>query len=251
MARCKAGALLRSKSMKRNAKGIPLWIAALWVLSVLWFPLAGCPGEEPVRKEADTSKGTAFSEADREEKAPVEQKEQEPPVAKDGKPRVRMKTSAGDIVLELNRELAPVSVENFLAYVKDGAYDGTIFHRVIAGFMIQGGGFDTNMKKRPTQSPIRNEAHNGLKNLRGTLAMARTQVVDSATNQFFINCKDNGFLDHRGKEPRGYGYAVLGKVLEGMDVVERIEKVPTGRKGPLQDVPVEDVIIESVQVESP
>lgn len=237
--------------MKQNAKGIALWMTVFWVCSLLWFPLGGCRGEEPDRNEAAASKGTTLSETKKEEKAPVEQEENKTPVHESDKPRVRMKTSEGDIVLELNRKLAPVSVENFLEYVRSGAYDGTIFHRVIPRFMIQGGGFDINMAKRPTRSPIRNEADNGLKNLRGTIAMARTSAVNSATNQFFINCKDNDFLNHRGKDPRSYGYAVFGKVAEGMDVVDRIEKVPTGNKGHFQDVPKENVIIESVQVESP
>lgn len=168
---------------------------------------------------------------------------------KTGNPRVRMKTSAGDIVLELDAEKAPLSVENFLTYARDGVYNGTIFHRVIPQFMIQGGGFEPGMKKKPTRSPIRNEAHNGLKNKKGTIAMARTSSVDSATNQFFINCKDNTFLDHRSKDSRGYGYAVFGRVVDGMDVVEAIEKVPTGSKGGYQDVPRENVVIESVTVE--
>lgn len=166
-------------------------------------------------------------------------------------PRVRMKTSAGDIVLELDPAKAPRSVENFLGYVKDGSYNGTIFHRVIAGFMIQGGGFEPGMKQKPTRSPIPNEAHNGLKNKKGTIAMARTSDVNSATSQFFINCKDNTFLDHRSKNPQGYGYAVFGKVVSGMDVVEAIERVSTGRRGAFGDVPVEDVVIQSVSLETP
>jgi peptidyl-prolyl cis-trans isomerase B (cyclophilin B) len=164
---------------------------------------------------------------------------------------VIIKTSAGDITLELDRKRAPVTVENFLQYAKDGFYNGTIFHRVIADFMIQGGGMEPGMKKKPTRSPIRNEASNGLKNKTGTIAMARTSVVDSATAQFFINCKDNSFLDHRDTSSRGYGYAVFGRVIEGMDVVRRIEKTPTGTKGSYRDVPVEDILIVSVEIKKP
>ncbi|MEW6443817.1 MAG: peptidylprolyl isomerase [bacterium] len=165
-------------------------------------------------------------------------------------PRVQMKTSMGDIVLELDRKRAPVTVENFLRYAQDGTYQGTIFHRVIPGFMVQGGGMEPGLKMKPTKGPIRNEAGNGLKNLRGTVAMARTAVVDSATCQFFINVKDNAFLDHRDETPQGFGYAVFGKVVEGMDVVEKIEKVPTGSRGPHGDVPLQDVTIIGVEVEA-
>lgn len=168
-----------------------------------------------------------------------------------GNPRVVIKSSAGDIVLELDRKRAPLSVENFLQYAKDGFYNGTIFHRVISDFMIQGGGMEPGMKQKPTRSPIRNEATNGLKNQTGTIAMARTSVVDSATSQFFINCKDNSFLDHRDTTAQGYGYAVFGKVVEGMDVVRKIEKTRTGTKGPYRDVPVEDVLIVSVEIQKP
>ena len=167
------------------------------------------------------------------------------------RPRVTLTTSMGKIVLELERKRAPVSVENFLRYASDGSYNGTLFHRVIPGFMIQGGGMEPGLKKRPTRSPIRNEATNGLTNKTGTIAMARTSVVDSATNQFFINCRDNAFLDHQNTSPQGYGYAVFGQVVEGMDVVRKIEKTPTGTKGPYHDVPVEDVLIVSVEIQRP
>ena len=142
-------------------------------------------------------------------------------------------------------------MENFLQYAKDGFYNGTVFHRVIPDFMIQGGGMEPGMKKKPTRSPIKNEATNGLKNKTGTIAMARTSIVDSATGQFFINCKDNSFLDHRDTSSRGYGYAVFGKVVEGMDVVRKIEKAPTGTKGGYRDVPVEDIMIVSVEIQKP
>jgi peptidyl-prolyl cis-trans isomerase A (cyclophilin A) len=161
-------------------------------------------------------------------------------------PMVLMSTSLGDVKIELNEEKAPVSVKNFLAYVNDKFYDGTVFHRVIPGFMIQGGGFDQNMKQKPTKPPIKNEAGNGLKNDVGTIAMARTGVVDSATAQFFVNVKDNDFLNHRNDTPAGFGYAVFGKVTDGMDVVHKIEQVQTATKGMYQNVPVEPVIIKSI-----
>jgi len=160
-------------------------------------------------------------------------------VEKGGNPVVLIKTNKGDIKVELDKEKAPISVENFLSYVNDGSYNGTIFHRVIKNFMIQGGGFTADMKQKPTKDPIKNEAKNGLSNAKGTLAMARTSVVDSATSQFFINLIDNKFLDHG---TRDYGYAVFGKVIEGMDVVDKIAIVPTG----YQDVPTETITIESI-----
>jgi cyclophilin family peptidyl-prolyl cis-trans isomerase len=161
---------------------------------------------------------------------------------------VIMQTSMGEITIELDGENAPISSENFLAYVKDGFFDGTIYHRVIPNFMIQGGGFTADMKQKQTRDQIKNEASNGLKNLRGTLAMARTQVVDSATSQFFINLVDNDFLDHKGQAANAYGYAVFGKVTAGMDVVDAIAKVATGNQGPHQDVPNEAVVIEKVSI---
>lgn len=164
-------------------------------------------------------------------------------------PTVLMSTSAGDVRVELFSDKAPVTVKNFLTYVEDKFYDGLIFHRVIAGFMIQGGGFDPNMQQRATRSPIKNEAGNGLKNKVGTLSMARTNVVDSATAQFFINVKDNDFLDHRNTSPDGFGYAVFGQVIDGLDVVKKIENVKTGNRGLHQNVPVEPVVIHSVRRE--
>jgi peptidyl-prolyl cis-trans isomerase B (cyclophilin B) len=161
---------------------------------------------------------------------------------------VRLETSAGAIDLELDEERAPATVENFLAYVRRGHYDGTLFHRVIKGFMIQGGGFDANMKQRPTDEPIANEANNGLRNRRYTVAMARTADPHSATAQFFINTVDNEFLDFRAENAQGWGYAVFGRVVEGMDVVDTIEKVRTGRKGFHDDVPKTDVVIEKAVV---
>jgi peptidyl-prolyl cis-trans isomerase B (cyclophilin B) len=159
---------------------------------------------------------------------------------------VELTTSAGVIRLELDDEKAPVSVANFLAYVQQGHYDGTVFHRVIPRFMLQGGGFEPGMKQKPTQGEIENEAHNGLRNDKYTVAMARTSAPHSATAQFFINTVDNGFLNHSGQTPQGWGYAVFGKVVAGKDVVDSIEKVKTSRKGGHDDVPVEDVVILKV-----
>jgi len=162
--------------------------------------------------------------------------------------QVALNTNYGRIVLDLNAEKAPKSVANFVSYVRSGHYNGTIFHRVIDGFMIQGGGFDSNMNQKPTQAPIENEADNGLKNDEGTIAMARTQDPHSASAQFFINVKRNDFLNHSGKSVQGWGYAVFGKVSEGMDVVAKIKGVPTGRSGYHSDVPVKPVIVETAEV---
>jgi len=164
-------------------------------------------------------------------------------------PIVKLETNKGTITLELDAEKAPNSVENFVTYVNDGFYDGTIFHRVIPGFMIQGGGMNPDMSEKANKSPIKNEANNGLKNDRGTIAMARTNDPHSATSQFFINLKDNGFLDHTSESPAGWGYAVFGKVIDGMDVVDEIAKVKTGNHGPHGDVPLEPVVIEKATVE--
>ncbi|PAU64127.1 peptidylprolyl isomerase A [Pseudomonas sp. PIC25] len=160
------------------------------------------------------------------------------------KPHVLLTTSVGEIEIELEAEKAPVSVKNFLAYVDSGFYNGTIFHRVIPGFMIQGGGFDADMQQKDTQAPIKNEADNGLHNVRGTLAMARTQAVNSATSQFFINHQDNAFLDHGSRD---FGYAVFGKVVRGMEVVDQIAQVPTGNRGMFQNVPRQPVVILSAK----
>jgi peptidyl-prolyl cis-trans isomerase B (cyclophilin B) len=161
---------------------------------------------------------------------------------------VEMVTSAGALRIELDDEKAPKSVANFLAYVAKGHYANTVFHRVIKGFMVQGGGFAPGMSQKPTDAPITNEANNGLKNKKYTLAMARTSVPHSATAQFFINTKDNGFLDFTAESPQGWGYAVFGRVVSGTEVVDAIEGVRTGRKGMHDDVPVEDVVIKSVTV---
>ncbi len=159
---------------------------------------------------------------------------------------ITIKTSHGDIAVELFDDKAPISCENFRRYATDGHFDGTVFHRVIPNFMIQGGGMDENLKARPTRDPIKNEADNGEANLRGTLAMARTSAVDSATSQFFINLRDNDFLNHGSRD---FGYAVFGKVTDGMDVVDRIAAVPTGSQAGHQDVPLEPVTIREVTLD--
>jgi len=166
-------------------------------------------------------------------------------------PHVRLKTNFGDILLELDREKAPKSVENFLAYVNESFYDGTIFHRVIDGFMLQGGGYTQDLKRKDTKPTIDNEAENGLKNNRGTLAMARTNMPHSASAQFFINVVDNDFLNHRSPTQEGWGYAVFGKVTQGMDVVDKIRKVPTGSGGPSfpKEVPQDPVVILKATLE--
>lgn len=161
-------------------------------------------------------------------------------------PRVQMDTSKGVVIIELDAKAAPATVANFIVYVKSGLYDGTIFHRVIKNFMIQGGGFSKEMMQKETRAPIQNEADNGLKNATGTIAMARTSAPHSATSQFFINVKDNTMLNHTAKSPRGWGYCVFGKVIKGMDVVHAIENVPTGIKSGHRDVPVEPVEIKKV-----
>ncbi len=164
--------------------------------------------------------------------------------AKKENPVVLMSTSLGDIKIELDREKAPITVNNFLSYVDDKFYDGTVFHRVISNFMIQGGGFDADMNQKTAKAPIKNEAANGLKNDRGTIAMARTSVVDSATSQFFINVKDNEMLNNG---VRDFGYAVFGRVIEGMDVVDKIKEVSTTSKSGHQNVPAESVVIKTVR----
>jgi peptidyl-prolyl cis-trans isomerase B (cyclophilin B) len=161
--------------------------------------------------------------------------------------KVKLTTSQGPITLELDEGKAPETVANFLKYLDAGHYDGTIFHRVINGFMVQGGGFTKDMRQKPTNPPVKNESKNGLKNANYTVAMARTGVRDSATSQFFINVKDNVFLDYSGESPQGWGYAVFGRVVEGQDVVDKIKAVRTGNAGGHQDVPVEAVVIEKVE----
>ena len=162
--------------------------------------------------------------------------------------KVKLSTSLGDIIIELNDSLAPITVKNFLTYVNEGFYNGTIFHRVIKGFMAQGGGFDADFNQKDTHEQIQNEADNGLKNVRGSIAMARTNAPHSATAQFFINYKDNSFLDFTGKNASGWGYAVFGQVIEGMDVVDKMADAPTGKRGFHSDVPKTDIVIISAEV---
>ena len=162
--------------------------------------------------------------------------------------RVLLHTSEGDVALALDADNAPATVENFLQYVRDGHYDNTLFHRVIPGFMIQGGGFEPGMKQKTTRKPVANEAANGLKNAKYTVAMARTSEPHSATAQFFVNLVDNAFLDYKGPSPQGYGYCVFGHVVDGTDVVDRIAGVPTGRAGFHENVPTRDVVIERAEV---
>jgi cyclophilin family peptidyl-prolyl cis-trans isomerase len=192
---------------------------------------AGCDSQE-----GPALKGQVKEEKDIKETGRMEEKAT----------RVKLKTTMGDIVIELDEKAAPVTVKNFLGYVQEGFFDGVIFHRVIDGFMIQGGGFTADMRQKPTKPPIVNEASNGLKNDRGTIAMARTNNPNSATSQFFINHKDNDFLNYiEGRNP---GYAVFGRVVEGMEMVDKIAAVKTGRKGPHGDVPLEPVVIKKAEV---
>ncbi|MEC4749239.1 peptidylprolyl isomerase [Methylomicrobium sp. Wu6] len=163
-------------------------------------------------------------------------------------PKVKLTTSLGAIVIQLDPVKAPVSSQNFLAYVNKGFYNGTIFHRVIKGFMAQGGGFDSQFQQKATDAPIKNEADNGLPNKRGSIAMARTNDPNSATAQFFINYADNTFLNHTSPTPSGWGYAVFGEVVEGMDVVDKMAEQATGNRGPHQDVPKTDIVIEKAEV---
>lgn len=186
------------------------------------------------------------------EAAEKPKKAEKPEVTETSSPQVKLQTTLGDVVLKLNAEKAPLSVKNFLVYVKEGHYDGTIFHRVIPGFMAQGGGYTEKFQQKPTHPPIKNEADNRLLNKRGTIAMARTPDPDSATAQFFINYADNGFLDYKSSTPSGWGYAVFGEVVQGMDVVDKMATIPTGRGGPMPtDVPQTPIVIEKATVVEP
>lgn len=209
---------------------------------LLW--LVGCGGAS--QEKTDGGAAVATDKA-----APAAMEQKAAPAAKQEQPHVtknyRMKTSLGDVVLELDSTLAPLTVANFDGYVRKGHYDGTIFHRIINDFMIQGGGFDADMTQRPTDPPVENEASNGLKNRTYTIAMARTSAVHSATSQFFINVKNNDFLDFRSPDPQGFGYCVFGKVVEGIDVVDRIKAVPTGTKKGMKDVPNDPVTILEIK----
>ena len=204
--------------------------------------------EGAVEEMVEAGEAAASAEVPAVVEEVVEVAEEPAPVVEQAKETdmVIIKTTLGDIKVKLAADKAPLTVANFLAYADAGHYNGTIFHRVIDGFMIQGGGFDAKMSQKPTRAPIKNEAANGLQNKRGTLAMARTAVVDSATSQFFINVKDNGFLDFRAPNPQGFGYCVFGEVVEGLDVVDKIKSVRTGVQAGMSDVPVETIEIVSV-----
>ncbi|MBN8541299.1 MAG: peptidyl-prolyl cis-trans isomerase [Deltaproteobacteria bacterium] len=221
-----------------NTSKSPLWNAALAVMTIMTSAVSISAAQ------ANTDAAVSKAETKTEKKA--EKKDN----AKAGAKKmttVVIETSLGNIEVELNAEKAPISTENFLKYVDKKHYDGTIFHRVISNFMIQGGGMTEKMDEKKSDAPIKNEAANGLKNDRGTLAMARTSVVDSATAQFFINVQDNDFLNHKAPNPREFGYAVFGKVTAGMDVVDKIKAVPTGMTGGMQDVPKTPVVMKSVR----
>lgn len=231
----------------------------LVLLSLLGGVLAGCqstkPMQSPDRMSSEIQETTEqATSAIPVTNAPVEMVEEAQPEMAQSKEQERneimilMKTSMGDIKIELDKEKAPKTVENFLGYVESGHYNGTIFHRVINNFMIQGGGFDEQMNQKPAPNTVENEADNGLANDVGTIAMARTQDPQSASAQFFINVKDNDFLNFRSKTVQGWGYCVFGKVVEGMDVVNAIKAVPTGNAGYFQDVPKTPVVINSVEV---
>jgi len=200
-----------------------LFSATLFIGAIM-FGISGCGASEPGKQTVSTA----------------------PAPGQPANPRVLIETTKGNITVELFPKNAPQSVGNFINYVKMGFYDGLIFHRVIPGFMIQGGGMTPDMEEKPKNAPIKNEADNGLKNLRGTLAMARMAAPDSASSQFFINVADNAFLDHRGTSYDTWGYAVFGQVVDGMDVVDAIVAVPRGDRGPYQDVPVEPVVMKHV-----
>lgn len=227
--------------------------AATLLTTLLCGPWISAPAYAADAAEAPATKETAKAKKDVEPPAKTTDKTKATsattaaPSGAKKMTTVIIETSLGNIEAELNAEKAPISVANFLKYVDKKHYDGLIFHRVISGFMIQGGGMNEKMEEKKNDAPIKNEATNGLKNDRGTLAMARTSVVDSATSQFFINTVDNGFLNHSSPDPRGYGYAVFGKVTSGMDVVDKIRAVPTGTSMGMADVPKTPVVIKTIR----
>ncbi len=211
---------------------------SLIIVTAIFGLTVVCPADDKPAASAPASPDVNNPES--------QQKPDEPNKITQERKMIKLETTKGDIVIEVNETAAPVTSANFLKYVQEGFYDGTIFHRVIPGFMIQGGGFSPDMTQKPTRAPIVNEAKNGLKNDRGTIAMARLTEPNSATAQFFINHINNGFLNYSG--PRNPGYAVFGKVTEGMDVIDEIAKVQTSSKGPYENVPVEAVIIKSAKI---
>ena len=211
------------------------------LFAILTFAIVACGGNSNKKEEVEEAAETTTEEVVKEDNNEAKTENNDT----GEKVMVLISTNKGDIKIALDKGNAPITVENFISYVKDGFYNDTIFHRVIPNFMVQGGGFSEDMNQKPTKDPIKNEADNGLTNERGTVAMARTSVVDSATSQFFINLVDNGFLNHGARD---FGYAVFGKVVDGMDIVDEIGGVPTGNAGPFRDVPKEPVIIKSVTV---
>lgn len=226
-----------------------------WLIaSVLLIALAaGCGGGSEPETETEAVAPPPAAPGDSAEDAGLEESDEDieeggSDIATGAYPVVEMRTNFGTVALELYPDKAPKTVENFLSYVRAGFYDGTIFHRVVPGFVIQGGGFTAEMVKKDTEAPIENEADNGLLNLKGAICMARTNDPQSATSQFFINTKDNPVLDFRERSPQGWGYAVFGKVIEGIDIVEKIEATPTANQGGYQNVPVDAVVIESARV---
>lgn len=225
------------------------WSVRCAVLMIaLWLPSCGGGDSDSAASESATGEATpAETEA-----VPMETETSAPEAPADlatpGAPVVLMRTSVGDLQIELYPDEAPDTVDNFLRYVEDGHYDGTIFHRVVRGFVIQGGGFTADMQEKDTRDPISNEAENGLKNLRGTLSMARTPDPHSATSQFFVNTKDNAMLDHTAPTPNGWGYAVFGKVIAGMEAVDRIEASPVVSRAGHNDVPATPIVVESATV---
>ena len=234
------------------AVSVPVWAedAAVESAAAAVVETANDAVSEITNAVSETAPAAETTPAAAEPSVAVEQAQPAVEAQPEGEnPVVIIKTGKGDIKVKLFKDKAPISVENFLKYVDSGHYEGTIFHRVISNFMVQGGGFTSDMQQKATLPPIKNEAQNGLLNNRGTLAMARTQVIDSATSQFFINVVDNAFLNFRSPDMQGFGYCVFGEVVEGMDVVDAIRSVPTGRSGPHSDVPVEPVeIIQIVRV---
>lgn len=240
---------MKTMSLQHESNRLKLgYITINKALILLLIPIAmfilGCEQNQTKQSEPEQSERLK-SEQKQVEQEISEEKQSETIEVKGGNPMVVLSTSMGDIKIELYQDKAPITVQNFLAYINEGFFNGTIFHRVIPNFMIQGGGFTQDMQQKPTKAPIKNEADNGLKNDVGTISMARTGVVDSATSQFFINHRDNEFLNHSSRD---FGYAVFGKVVEGMDVVNKIAGVKTGSLGAFQDVPIEPVVIKSVRV---
>lgn len=236
------------KGVTKMRKRYQLNQVAIFLFSFL-FLVSGCNANEQ-QKEAKKVETTETTKTENNVNTTVKTTETKSTGDKmSANPVIVMETSKGTMKIELDAEKAPISSENFVNYVKDGFYDGLIFHRVIPNFMVQGGGMNPDMSEKPNKSPIKNEANNGLKNDRGTLAMARTNDPHSATSQFFINLKDNDFLNHTSETPAGWGYAVFGKVIEGLDVIDEIAKVKTGNHGHHGDVPLEPVTINKATVE--